>query len=448
MNENNGTDDTEYEDDYDGDGEVDGDADLEHSQDDDNLEPQDEEEGDEEVESTLRGSHTTFPPARVDLRAAAIQAAHLPHRRVPDTTHLNAAIPQNPQAIYLDPPQYYMHLRAIGAIDGPAPSSNRRIWTDLPVVEPPHSPAPSDVASNRSTHTNTSNGATFFRTYHLNQGIGQSHINSSATLVGLGGESILAVSRGNGALTPELNYAEIGHGRGAQVSVHTAHGSRTVSGGSAVPQRGDVGGGTGEWRVLEVDSSGGEPSRTGPYESRHLQHEQPSRPEARLEQPRQRQQPSNRHVSRGQALRSEEGIWPYREPASPVSLAAARELQASVQSALGGVASSPHHAVAQAEQSRHHRESQRRQPPSQQQDNSSYDDSTDTPAQSSGLGHGQAQSSSTEGDNRGRSVKRSIRNTFTAAEQYASSLLFGRNSQEGRDGSRSGTPSGSGPPTK
>jgi F-box and leucine-rich repeat protein GRR1 len=59
-----------------------------------------------------------------------------------------------------------------------------------PIVE---SPPPSDVASNRSTATNQSNGAGFFRTY----------------------QEITSSSQSNGALTPDLNFAEIGHGRGA-----------------------------------------------------------------------------------------------------------------------------------------------------------------------------------------------------------------------------------------
>ncbi|KAG5221802.1 SCF ubiquitin ligase complex [Salix suchowensis] len=262
MNENNGTDDTEYEDDYDGDGEVDGDADLEHSQDDDNLEPQDEEEGDEEVESTLRGSHTTFPPARVDLRAAAIQAAHLPHRRVPDTTHLNAAIPQNPQAIYLDPPQYYMHLRAIGAIDGP-PRARVAVF-GLTSQSLSHLTPRPERCSVKQEYT-----------YEY-------YFDARVEL------------RGDRAWE-----------RRASVRIYCPwfanHEWR-----ERCPSTRRCRCWYGEWRVLEVDSSGGEPSRTGPYESRHLQHEQPSRSEARLEQPRQRQQPSNRHVSRGQALRSEE----------------------------------------------------------------------------------------------------------------------------------------------
>ena len=62
-----------------------------------------------------------------------------------------------------------------------------------PVVETQTSPVPSDVASNRSGGTTQSNGTGFFRTY----------------------PEFASSSRSNGAITPDYNYAEIGHGRGA-----------------------------------------------------------------------------------------------------------------------------------------------------------------------------------------------------------------------------------------
>jgi F-box and leucine-rich repeat protein GRR1 len=62
-----------------------------------------------------------------------------------------------------------------------------------PLVES-SSPTPSDVASNRSTGTNQSNGAGFFRTYQY--------------------AAAPSSTRGNGTLTPDLEFAEIGHGRG------------------------------------------------------------------------------------------------------------------------------------------------------------------------------------------------------------------------------------------
>jgi F-box and leucine-rich repeat protein GRR1 len=75
-------------------------------------------------------------------------------------------------------------------------SSSRRMrggFGHQPVIETSISPPHSEVASNRSTGTNRSNGAGFFRTY----------------------QEASSSSRSNGALTPDLNFAEIGHGRGA-----------------------------------------------------------------------------------------------------------------------------------------------------------------------------------------------------------------------------------------
>ncbi|KAF7332049.1 SCF E3 ubiquitin ligase complex F-box protein GrrA [Mycena kentingensis (nom. inval.)] len=171
----------------------------------------------------------------------------------------------------------------------------------LPIVETSRSPPPSD----RSGRTNMSNGAGFFRTYQEP-----------------------ASPPGTGALTPDLNYAEIGHGRGAQNS-RQGEGRRPP--------------------LIEVDSAPGPSSLASSgtlagssttYQSSH-------------------------------AGASDSSVaWPYREPSSPTT----RELHDSVQSALG----------------------------------------------SAGESRGET--------NRGRSVKRSLRNTLNAAEQYASSLIFGRRS--------------------
>ncbi|KAG1755522.1 hypothetical protein EDB19DRAFT_1661797 [Suillus lakei] len=62
-----------------------------------------------------------------------------------------------------------------------------------PVIETSTSPPQSDVASNRSTGTQ-SNGAGFFRTY----------------------QESASSTRNTGALTPDYNFAELGHGRGAE----------------------------------------------------------------------------------------------------------------------------------------------------------------------------------------------------------------------------------------
>jgi F-box and leucine-rich repeat protein GRR1 len=70
---------------------------------------------------------------------------------------------------------------------------NNRGFGNQPIVEPASPPprTPSDVASNRST---TSNGATFFRNYHEH--------------------GLPSPTARNGVITPDLVFAEIGHGRG------------------------------------------------------------------------------------------------------------------------------------------------------------------------------------------------------------------------------------------
>ncbi len=84
----------------------------------------------------------------------------------------------------------------------------------LPIIERNNSASPStsDIASNRSGGTNNSNGATFFRTYQ------------DASLA-----QPAFVARNEGTLTPDLDFAEIGHGRGMQTGLHTGpHGSSSA----------------------------------------------------------------------------------------------------------------------------------------------------------------------------------------------------------------------------
>jgi F-box and leucine-rich repeat protein GRR1 len=188
--------------------------------------------------------------------------------------------------------------RAVGAS-----GSYRSLADILPIVENSRSPPPSDVASNLSAGTNRSNGATFFRTYQ--------DPNSR---------------RNSGALTPDLNYAEIGHGRGAQPNpFNLRRGHEQIPRARSPPTAGD-------------------------------QHT-----------PASIAMENTANASSG----SETVVWPYREPASPAQ-------------------GSP---------------------------------STVNIADNQG---------------RGRSVKRSLRNTFNAAEQYASSFLFGRHHDEGPGPSGSG----------
>lgn len=71
-------------------------------------------------------------------------------------------------------------------------STRRRGFGQQPIVEQSTSPTPSDAASNRSAGTTHSTGTAFFRTYADAPGAAR-----------------------NGIMTPDLVYAEIGHGRGA-----------------------------------------------------------------------------------------------------------------------------------------------------------------------------------------------------------------------------------------
>ncbi|OSC98957.1 RNI-like protein [Trametes coccinea BRFM310] len=71
------------------------------------------------------------------------------------------------------------------------PSRPRRGFGQQPLIEQSTSPTPSEAASNRSAGTNHSTGTAFFRTY--------ADGNTPAR---------------NGVMTPDLVYAEIGHGRG------------------------------------------------------------------------------------------------------------------------------------------------------------------------------------------------------------------------------------------
>lgn len=209
-------------------------------------------------------------------------------------------------------------------------SSNQRRHRGFPVMETSISPAPSDVASNRSTGTTQSNGAGFFRTYH----------------------DAAPLARSNGALTPDYVFAEIGHGRGAGHSSgangqHAGH-SRHHYGTS-----GSFSGGTGSSTqgITQVMHSANHPldSQNPHVQGRHRDNSS-----------------SSHHLPQNSVG------WPYVEASSPP-------------------------------------------PPTHEELDSTTvaNRSTDTMR---------------EVDSRGRSVKRSLRNTFNAAEHYASSFLFGRTS--------------------
>ncbi|KAJ8507654.1 hypothetical protein ONZ45_g9989 [Pleurotus djamor] len=434
MSETNGTDDTEYEDDYDGDGEVD--IDTEHYPEEDLPEAQDD-----EMEEEFDGTADEDP--------SSVSRTVVAQRRT--TEYGLDAIPRHE---YRAAPAHNTPFRRARG-SGEAISNLRSIADSLPVIEPPQSPSPSDDASNRNAPTNTNNGATFFRTYQIDQALGQSHLNSSATLVGIPVEGIVAVSRMNGALTPELNYAEIGHGRGAQsqgLIRSFVPNSRNVSGSggggrvSDAPQPRVMT----EWNRLDIGEGSSPQLRRSSYGG--LDTDPPPQAYQPPLQPDAHQQLQSQHQGSSRYVRTAvpRNIWPYREGGSPVSPSTTQQLQASLQNALGAVASPAGHSPFVDEQHRTQRSQQHTQripsngsnhanPPLQPFDTSSI--STPVALQPE-------QASPTDVDSRGRSVKRSIRNTFNAAEHYASSFLFGRSNQDGREGSSSRTPSGSGTLTR
>lgn len=235
------------------------------------------------------------------------------------------------------------------------PSRRPRGFGHQPLIEASTSPTPSDAASNRSGGTNHSTGTGFFRHY-----------------------SEMAPTSRAGVITPDLVFAEIGHGRGAGViangsnhnSVRRATDPVVVvpppihppayvnmqvdppsfaSSPSSRTLHGDEGDRIDDFGAVLADTS-----------NSYLQHS------TRTDSPWTHVQ----HESVSRSLSS-----------SPTT----RELQQSVQSVLG------------------HRQ---------------FVDGREV-------------------DARGRSVKRSLRSTFTAAEQYASSFFFGR----GQSGSAHDGPS-------
>ncbi|KAJ7682627.1 hypothetical protein DFH06DRAFT_1161689, partial [Mycena polygramma] len=299
LTEMNGTDDTEDEEDE---------IDAEAYREDDTPEP-DPEEADEGRRLQQLASARGNRPAMLPTNPPPPGPGHEFGFRRPAR-----AAPVAPPAAELNfGPSLSATNQVVAATPGAGPSratrqTPRGVADMLPIVETSRSPPPSERSA-------ASNGGGFFRTY----------------------QEPAPGSPRNGALTPDLNYAEIGHGRGAQVQQHTPR-----RGEGLMPQRRPP--------LIEVDSSQSLASASSQGGSGS------SRPATAV----QSAQTTGASV-----------VWPYREPASPTSPTTTRELQESVASALGGEAA--------------------REP-------------------------------------RGRSVKRSLRNTLNAAEQYASSLIFGRRS--------------------
>ena len=223
----------------------------------------------------------------------------------------------------------------------------RSVADVLPVIESPISPPPSDVASNHSIGNN-SNGVGFFRAYHE--------------------RPTMSVSpRGYGTLTPDLNYAEIGHGRGAQPGPSDT---------SPIIRGSNVRAGTRLQHSSNHDRTPRQLATAPPNVAQEIEVSHPSSSQGSSES----DEFINWNVRQDMSVPADKA-WSYHEPS--LTSSATRELQASVQSALGV-----------------ERRGRREQPESIR-----------------------------NAERRARSVKRSIRSTFQAAEHYASSLLFGRDMQ-------------------
>jgi len=195
ITEMNGTDDTEYEDD-------DEDDDDPYNIEDTPYEvEEDDEEGDEE-EGDVR-VQTEAPSAAVSQELTDRPPSHefvfrrdRPFRATTIPVSGRTTNPQISTAANIEGATNRLNAQILAASVTPGPrrqlGQSNSMADILPIIE---SPPPSDVASNRSAGTNHSNGAGFFRTYQDGAPLGA----SSGNYV---------------ALTPDLNFAEIGHGRG------------------------------------------------------------------------------------------------------------------------------------------------------------------------------------------------------------------------------------------
>jgi F-box and leucine-rich repeat protein GRR1 len=307
-------------------------------------------EGDDEEYDRSR-THIHHPHSYSNSNAAGLQHRH-PHGVMNASHHPEVTMQRDrtiraPSQSTVSPDPRLLNGRVNGQTTAPSGTSRRtttRAFGQQPVVETSTSPTPSDVPSNRSTG---SNGA-FFRTY----------------------QEAAPSSRSNGALTPDLIFAEIGHGRGAN---NTAGQHMNLLAQSHTR------------RGLESTPPFNAPA--GPSSHGHgvtqATHSSGSQVDVRSSLGHDRTQVLT--DSSNSYRRSSDGpvTWPHVQSEtvspSPSSSPTTRELHESVQSALGV----------------------------------SSQDVRDT------------------AEGRGRRVKRSFRNTISAAENYATSFLFGRGGNNG-----------------
>ncbi|KAI0353484.1 RNI-like protein [Trametes cingulata] len=350
--------DTDYEDDFD---------DAEHmdatgAPGGDVLEEDDDDEDDTASEVFVpRGNHsvhgTPRPHDRVPHEDPTPTRAHY----MPSREHMMAREQRRHPA-----PRAQPRAQVAGSptwLDAAGPSRPRRGFGQQPLVEQSTSPTPSEAASNRSAGTNHSSGTAFFRTY--------ADANATAR---------------NGVMTPDLVYAEIGHGRGAGPGPSTIlvqnHGRRDA-------------GAVSETSYAATSSSPHARDLTATmqatigmavFDPRHTTFHRPARPDYSAGRSPILHDASNSYMRAHSHSDGSVGFSVLRET-SPRSLSPSpttRELQESVHSALAGT------------------------------------------------------SSLLDGDGRGRSVKRTLRNTFAAAETFFSGRAAGGSGGDGGAGMAGG----------
>ena len=356
ITEMNHTDDTEYEeDDFDGEG----------YQEDETPEPEGFGEGRQTIGyprqhilynpnvTSTRGHHTdhthqpTVPPGYAPVHEFPFQRDRpIRASTAPTTTPRRESEGSPTASLQVATSRLNAQIQASTPTAGPSRFPRVRIRHGhtaadvLPIVESSSSQSLSEAS--RNDPSTADNGSNFFRAH-------QERPNTSGIS-----------PRGNGALTPDLNYAEIGHGRGAQ--------SEPTS------------------RVQHLTTNERTPRQY--FNSRLSPAPGPPRSASSRANSDSEDEDEQEHTT--PAAPYADNKWTFREP---VLTPTAREVEDSAEPTLG-------------------LESRGR--PEQTQ--------TSQP--------------------RARSVKRSLRNTFSAAEHYASSLLFGRSSDVHPEASGSGSGSG------
>ena len=229
--------------------------------------------------------------------------------------------------------------------------------------------------SSATNNTNASNGASFYRTYY--------------NRAGQGGEG--------GTYTPDLVFAEIGHGRGREGREATAGPGPSTMMQSTWRSESDTSSPNDEIVLENGDSavrSDTDLSLGGVIDGKRIHDWERARHQSSsdVNYPLYRRGPTMSHETLPWINRRDE-----HDASSPIPYLSVspttRELHESVQAALSGARPGP----------------------------------TTTLSSTQGL----ASSEDMMIDGRGRNVKRSFRNTLNAAEQYASALFFGRNGSSG-----------------